>query len=256
MAREDKGVVDSYKEHGIEYVSTTEFARREYVAYRRIMDYIKQGILSTSHKIGRKTYMNWKTENQKLQRYIKQSVYSDRSLKPKKPIEITSEIEETATREIKEQKATETETIIDTKRLLKNFDPTDFKDCYETSDDEEGKSHIDRDEDGNPMLNWVKVDKKITALIRNLELKRKEGELIKIDEVVRFLSIAFAKTQGKLSNIPDRYTSRFAAFYQKETGNEVSNETTTALKNMLTAETKNILADLSKEIENSEYGEN
>ncbi len=255
MAREDRGVVDSYKEHGVEYVSTTEFARREYVGYRRIMDYIKQGILSTSHRIGRKTYMNWKIENQKLQRYIKQSVYSDRQLKPKKPIELSSEIEETTTKEIGEQRQTEGDTIIDTKRLLKNFDPKDFKDCYETSLNE-GKTSIDKDEDGNPMLNWVKVDKKITALIRNLELKRKEGELIKIDEVTRFLSIAFAKTQGKISNIPDRYSSRFAAFYKKETGTEVSNETLTSLKNMLTAESKNILADLSKEIENSEYGEN
>ncbi len=259
MAKDDRGMQDSYKENGIEYVSAGEFAKREYVSLQRIRELIKSGVLTPHCKIGRKTFLNWKIENKKFQKYIKISAYKDNGLKPKRPRKAvveegdTAEVAETDTKEQGDVPETTADILVDTKRLLQNFDPNDFKDCFMTEADEEGNERTSKDEDGNPILNWVIVDKKITALIRNLELKRKESELISLEDVTRFLSIAFTKTQGKLSNIPDRYASRFAAFFKKETGGEASNTTLTALKNMLTVETKNILSDLSKEIENSDY---
>lgn len=259
MPKDDRAMQDSYKEDGVEYVSVAEFAKREYVGRQRIAELIKDGTLTVHCQIGKRKFLNWKIENKKFQKYIKASAYKDNGLKPKKPKKVIAEkwdTTEITTPETKEQgdiPETTADILVDTKRLLKNFDPNDFKDCYQYLDDEEGKSHVEKDEDGNPILNWVIVDKKITALIRNLELKRKENELISLEDVTRFLSITFTKTQGKLSNIPDRYASRFAAFFKKETGGEASNATLTALKNMLTVETKNILADLSKEIENSDY---
>lgn len=250
MAREDKGVVDSYKDkNGIEYVSVAEFSRRSGVAVNTINKFIREKRLKITKEVGYKRYLAWEREYNKLKVIQQKNILNAHGggrIKTK-----TGDIKTSETKEVKDTEDIQ-DTVIDINQLFKNFNPEDFKDCIAM--DNEGVRM--RDADGNYILEWPTVDRKITALIRNLELKRKEGELIKIDEVVRFLSIAFAKTQGKLSNIPDRYTSRFAAFYQKETGNEVSNETTTALKNMLTAETKNILADLSKEIENSEYGEN
>ena len=258
MPKDDRAMQDSYKENGVEYVSVAEFAKREYVNFRRISELIRDGVLTPHCKIGRRTFLDWKIENKKFQKYVKASAYNDRSLKPGKPAskKVTAgehDLAETETKEQGDIPETTAEVLVDTKRLLRNFDINDFKDCYQYLDDENGVSHAEKDEDGNPILNWVIVDKKITALIRNLELKRKENELISLEDVTRFLSVTFTKTQGKLSNIPDRYASRFAAFFKKETGGEASNATLTALKNMLTVETKNILADLSKEIENSDY---
>lgn len=250
MAREDKGVTDCYKEHGREYVSVIEFSRRSGVSVNTINKFIREKRLKTSREIGRKRYLEWGKEYNKLK-----AIQQNNLLNSHGGARIKTKTRDVKTAETGETEELEDldETTTDIKQLFKNFDPNDFKDCI-AIDPMEGCPM--RDADGKPILNWQTVDKKITAMIRNLELKRKEGELIKIDEVTRFLSIAFAKTRGKLSNIPDRYASRFVAFYQKESGGEVSNETITALKNVMTAETKNILADLSKEIENSEYGEN
>lgn len=251
MAREDKGVVDSYKDkHGREYVSVAELSRRTGVNIVTIRRYIRDRKLRVIKEVGQKRYLEWDSSNKKIQNLILDNAINQKGASLISVSKNTESVKTKETHETKDIEDIETD-VVDVKQLFKNFDEKDFQDCSRYFQGE-----ILKDSEGNTLLDWQMVDRKITALIRNLELKRKEGELIKIDEVVRFLSIAFAKTQGKLSNIPDRYTSRFAAFYQKETGNEVSNETVTALKNMLTAETKNILADLSKEIENSEYGEN
>ena len=252
MAREDKGIVDSYKAHsGREYVSVAELSRRTGVAVKTINKYIREKKLKVTKEVGRKRYLEWETSNKKIQNYVMENALSAKGggntliTLSKTP---TNDVETKDTGEINDLEDLETG-VVDVKQLFKNFDEKDFQDCLART----GDGEVIRDSHGNTALNWTIVDRKITALIRNLELKRKEGELIKIDDVTRFLSIAFAKTQGKLSNIPDRYSSRFAAFYKKETGGEVSNATLTALKNMLTMETKNILSDLSKEIENSEY---
>ena len=248
MAREDKGTVDVYKRHGKEYVSVSEFSRRTGVKVGTINSFIRNGKLKIGNEKGRKRYLDWESENKKLKNLIVENATTQKgryliSISKNK----TADVETKDTGEVNDIQDLDTG-IVDVKQLFKNFDEKDFQDCLSRVDGE-----IIYDSDGKTVLNWTTVDRKITALIRNLELKRKEGELIKIDDVTRFLSIAFAKTQGKLSNIPDRYSSRFAAFYKKETGGEVSNATLTALKNMLTMETKNILSDLSKEIENSEY---
>lgn len=257
MAREDKGVVDAYKEGGQEFVSISEFARRENVYPARIRELIKNNTLFVSQKISNKRYLNWKIENLKFQKYLSDSKYVKHGLKPRNTKEITTnEIETKDTEETSDIKETNITEIVSGHTLLTNFNPEDFKDCAQTYKDHTGKTCYGKDDEGNIILDWTTVDRKITALIRNLELKRKGNELIRINDVTRFLSIVFAKTQGKLSNIPDRYTSRFVAFYQRETGKEVSNETATAIKNMLEVESKNILADLQKEIENSEYSEN
>ena len=251
MAREDKGIVDSYKSHsGREYVSVAELSRRTGVAVKTINKYIRERKLKVTKEVGRKRYLEWEGSNKKLQNYIMENALTSKGgntliTLSKTP---TADVETKETEEVNDLEDLETG-VVDVKQLFKNFDEKDFQDCLART----GDGEVIRDSRGNTALNWTIVDRKITALIRNLELKRKEGELIKIDDVTRFLSIAFAKTQGKLSNIPDRYSSRFAAFFKKETGGEVSNETLTALKNMLTIETKNILSDLSKEIENSEY---
>jgi hypothetical protein len=249
MAREDKGRVDVYRQNGKEFVSVIEFSRRSGVKTHTINKYIKEGKLKISKEVGRKRYLEWERENNKLKNII---LTNTTTQKGNVVISVsknrTADVETRETGEVNDLKDLETG-VVDVKQLFKNFDERDFQDCLART--QEGE--IVRDSNGKTALNWVIVDRKITALIRNLELKRKEGELIKIDDVTRFLSIAFAKTQGKLSNIPDRYSSRFAAFFKKETGGEVSNATLTALKNMLTMETKNILSDLSKEIENSEY---
>jgi len=249
MAKGDRGIIDVYKERGKEYVSVIEFSRRTGVKQGTVNTYIKEGKLKISKEVGRKRYLEWERENKKLKNIIMENALTQkgRSLIKVK----TTEVNTKDTEEINDIEDLETG-VVDVKQLFKNFDENDFQDCLVR--DPDGK--VLKDSRGKTVLNWQTVDRKITALIRNLELKRKEGELIKIDEVTRFLSVAFAKTQGKLANIPDRYASRFAAFYKKETGEEVSNETVTSLKNMLTAEAKNILADLSKEIESSEYGEN
>ena len=248
MAKQDRGIVDVYRARGKEFVSVAEFCRRTGVKTNTVNTYIKDGKLKISKEVGRKRYLEWERENKKLKNIIIDNALTQKgaSLVRIK----TSEIKTKDTEEINDIQDLETD-VVDVKQLFKNFDEKDFQDCLARSPE----GNILKDSRGKTILNWQTVDRKITALIRNLELKRKENELIKIDEVVRFLSIAFAKTQGKLSNIPDRYTSRFAAFYQKETGKDVGNETITALKNILIAETKNILADLSKEIENSEYSE-
>ena len=249
MAREDKGTVDIYKSHGKEYVSVSEFSRRTGVKVNTINAYIRDGKLKIGNERGRKRYLQWERENKKLKNLLVENATHQ---KGRSLISIskgkTADIETKDTGEVNDIQDLETG-VVDVKQLFKNFDEKDFQDCLTRTLEGE----IIYDSNGRTVLNWATVDRKITALIRNLELKRKEGELIKIDDVTRFLSIAFAKTQGKLSNIPDRYSSRFAAFFKKETGGEVSNETLTALKNMLTIETKNILSDLSKEIENSEY---
>ena len=249
MAREDKGTVDIYKSHGKEYVSVSEFSRRTGVKVNTINAYIRDGKLKIGNERGRKRYLQWESENKKLKNLLVENATHQ---KGRSLISVskgkTADIETKDTREVNDLQDLETG-VVDVKQLFKNFDEKDFQDCLTRTLEGE----IIYDSNGRTVLNWATVDRKITALIRNLELKRKEGELIKIDDVTRFLSIAFAKTQGKLSNIPDRYSSRFAAFFKKETGGEVSNETLTALKNMLTIETKNILSDLSKEIENSEY---
>lgn len=251
MAREDKGVVDSYKEHGREYVSVMELSRRTGVKSKTINKYIRERKLKVTKEVGRKRYLEWETSNKKIQNLIFDNAINQKGASLISVSKTSKTTETKDTREINDIEDTETD-IVDVKQLFKNFDEKDFQDCLRRYEGEIIRDPIS----GKTLLDWQMVDRKITALIRNLELKRKEGELIKIDEVTRFLSIAFAKTQGKISNIPDRYSSRFAAFYKKETGTEVSNETLTSLKNMLTAESKNILADLSKEIENSEYGEN
>ncbi len=248
MAREDRGVVDVYKQKGIEYVSVSEFSRRAGVAVNTINKFIREKRLKVTCEVGKKRYLDWEREYNKFKVIQQKNILNAHGggrIKTK-----TKDIKTTETKEVKDTEDIQ-DTVIDINQLFKNFNPDDFKDCIAI--DNEGNKL--KDSDGNYILEWPTVDRKITALIRNLELKRKEGELIRIDEVTRFLSIAFAKTRGKLSNIPDRYTSRFVAFYQKESGREVSNETATALKNILTAETKNILSDLSKEIENSEYSE-
>lgn len=249
MAREDKGTVDVYKRHGKEYVSVSEFSRRTGVKINTINTYIRNKKLKVGNEKGRKRYLDWESENKKLKNLIVENATHQKghsliSVSKNR----TADVETKDTGEVNDIQDLDTG-IVDVKQLFKNFDEKDFQDCLTRSLEGE----IIYDSNGKTVLNWTTVDRKITALIRNLELKRKEGELIKIDDVTRFLSIAFAKTQGKLSNIPDRYSSRFAAFYKKETGGEVSNATLTALKNMLTMETKNILSDLSKEIENSEY---
>lgn len=249
MAREDKGTVDIYKSNGKEYVSVSEFSRRTGVKVNTINAYIRDGKLKIGNERGRKRYLQWERENKKLKNLLMENATHQ---KGRSLISVskgkTADIETKDTGEVNDIQDLETG-VVDVKQLFKNFDEKDFQDCLTRTLEGE----IIYDSNGRTVLNWATVDRKITALIRNLELKRKEGELIKIDDVTRFLSIAFAKTQGKLSNIPDRYSSRFAAFFKKETGGEVSNETLTALKNMLTIETKNILSDLSKEIENSEY---
>lgn len=250
MAREDKGVVDSYKQNGVEYVSVAEFSQRTGVASNTINKFIRDRKLKISCEVGKKRYLAWEREYNKLKIIQQKNMLNTHAHGGKKIKTKTKDIKTADTKEIKDTREIQ-DTVIDINQLFKNFNPDDFKDCI--ADDGEGGKL--KDSDGNYILDWSIVDRKITALIRNLELKRKESELIRIDDVTRFLSIAFAKTQGKLSNIPDRYTSRFVAFYQKETGKEVSNETATALKTILTAETKNILADLSKEIENSGYSE-
>lgn len=249
MAREDRGIVDFYRQNGKEFVSVLEFSRRSGVKVNTINKYIKERKLKISKEVGRKRYLEWERENNKLKNIILNNAATQKGNSlisvAKNP---TSDIETKDTEEVNDLKDLETG-VVDVKQLFKNFDERDFQDCLART----GDGEIIRDSHGKTALNWVIVDRKITALIRNLELKRKEGELIKIDDVTRFLAVCFAKTQGKLSNIPDRYSSRFAAFFKKETGGEVSNNTLTALKNMLTMETKNILSDLSKEIENSEY---
>lgn len=253
MGKEDRGIVDTYRERGKEYVSVSEFSQRTGVASNTICRYIKDGKLKVTAEYRNKRYLDWERENKKIKNLVMNNALTQKGRSLVKLSKTkTKDIETRETSEIKDLEDLETD-VVDVKQLFKNFDEKDFQDCL-ARDPSSGE--ILRDSRGKTVLNWQTVDRKITALIRNLELKRKEGELIKIDEVTRFLSIAFAKTQGKLSNIPDRYASRFAAFYKKETGTEVSNETLTSLKNMLTAESKNILADLSKEIENSEYGEN
>lgn len=250
MAREDKGVTDSYRtRNGTEYVSVIELSRRTGITTNTINKYIKEGWLKVTKEAGRKRYLAWEISEKKIKNHIMENAVN-RKGGPQISLSknSTSDMETRETREVNDLEDLETG-VVDVKQLFKNFDEKDFQDCLART----GDGEVIRDSHGNTALNWTIVDRKITALIRNLELKRKEGELIKIDDVTRFLSIAFAKTQGKLSNIPDRYSSRFAAFFKKETGGEVSNATLTALKNMLTMETKNILSDLSKEIENSEY---
>ena len=249
MAIADRGIIDVYKQKGKEFVSVIEFSRRTGVKVNLINKYIREHKLKVSNETGRKRYLEWERENKKLKDVLIQSAATQKgNAVPSVSRKRTTDIETKETNEIKDLQDLETG-VVDVKQLFKNFDEADFQDCLARS--QEGE--ILRDSNGKTALNWTTVDRKITALIRNLELKRKEGELIKIDDVTRFLSICFTKTQGKLSNIPDRYASRFAAFYKKETGGEVSNASLTALKNMLTMETKNILSDLSKEIENSEY---
>lgn len=248
MAKGDRVAVDVYRENGKEYVSVIEFSRRTGVSVNNINRHIKDRKLKITNQVGKKRYLEWERENKKLKNIIMENALTQKGhslIKVK-----TTEINTRDTEEINDIEDLETG-VVDVKQLFKNFDENDFQDCLARNPEGE----IIRDSRGKTVLNWQTVDRKITALIRNLELKRKEGELINIADVTRFLSVSFAKTQGKISNIPDRYTSRFAAFYKKETGEEVSNETVTSLKNMLTVESKNILADLSKEIENSEYGE-
>ncbi len=248
MAREDKGIVDSYKtKNGTEYVSVIELSRRTGISTKTINAFIKDKKLKVTKEVGKKRYLEFEREKRKLDVLLQQNLLSSHKRIKVKTKEVkTGDTQETG--DIEELE----ETTTDIKQLFKNFDPNDFKDCLAV--DPDGNKIVDPD--GNYILNWVVVDKKITAMIRNLELKRKEGDLIKIDEVSNFLTLVFAKTRTKLSNIADRYISRFTAFYKKETGGEISNETTTALKNMLEIESKNILTDLQKEIENSEYGQN
>ncbi len=251
MAAADRGVVETYRQNGKEFVSVKEFATRTGVKLNTIQKYIKERKLKISKEVGKKRYLEWEREQKKLQNIVMNNALTREGNALISVSKTKADIETKETEEITDIKDLDTG-IVDVKQLFKNFDEKDFEDCLAQTPDGE----IIKDSKGRTALNWTIVNKKITALIRNLELKRKEGELIRIDEVTTFLTLAYAKTRTKLSNIPERYISRFTAFYKKETGEELSNETATAIKNMLEAESKNILADLQKEIENSEYSEN
>ena len=257
MPKNENESKESFKQDGKEYISTRAFSERTNISMNTLSNLCKRGKLNFI-KVGARRFLCWETESKRLQFLIQEN--QKRGIKQfftgrKKAVPLTnSEVKET--KEIEEQEEIQDLKEVDStdaKQLLKNFDENDFKDCLLLSKDLDGNTITVTDAEGKPVLDWKMVDRKITALIRNLELKRKENELIAKADVTQFLSIVFTKTRQKITSIPPRFASRFASFFQKETGEDLSNTTKTNIKSMLETEAKHILADITKDIEESDF---
>lgn len=257
MPKNENEYKETFKQNGKEYLSTRAFSERTNIPMDTIQKLCKRGKLNFI-KVGSRRFLCWETESKRLEFLIqenqKRGVMHFFAGRGKKTSRTNSEVLET--KEIQDQEEIQDLKEVDStdaKQLLKNFDENDFKDCLLLSKNLDGDTIVVTDADGKPVLDWKMVDRKITALIRNLELKRKENELIAKDDVTQFLSIVFTKTRQKITSIPPRFASRFASFYQKETGKDLSNTTKTDIKMMLETEAKHILADITKDIEESDF---
>lgn len=95
------------------------------------------------------------------------------------------------------------------------LDPNEFSDCRIYS--KEKGSYLKNPETGEYIYNWDLVDKKLKALIHNIQYKIKLGELIPKDEVDYCLSMIFQPLIGEIDQIPHRYISRFIAVVEEQT---------------------------------------
>lgn len=124
---------------------------------------------------------------------------------------------------------------------LKDIDESTLSDCWI------------RDRNGNylmdpvkkkPMIDWKKADMKIKALIHNQQLATKAGELISLVEAQEMLSMAYSPVAEAITNIPDKFFTRFTDWAQGASGTVLSNKEKSEIKQILDDEINSILKEL------------
>ena len=125
---------------------------------------------------------------------------------------------------------------------LYNLDPNEFSDCWVF-------------QNGEPLMNpqthdyvydWDKVDRKIKALLHNIQYQEKQGNLIAKSDVDFCLSMIFQPMLTAIDQIPDMHLSQIISVVEDRTGHKLDETTRTAIRNMMTMTTKRIAEEFQE----------
>lgn len=229
---------------GREFVSVSEFARREERIASCINRYIRKGILDaiTVEEYGI-LYMDWEKQSHKYKEYIfsaksisKENRYTAVAAEPTEPKVASPSIPSNDMEPLDRDAP-----VVD----LASIDPALHADCWIR--DGHGKPMIVPGTN-TPRIDWEMLKKKLTAVSYQLKIDIERGRYVEKDTLTRFF-IALAKIlQTKISSIPSRYGAIFIATAEDMKDVSFSAAETKELDNILANEGASILKDIQSDL--------
>lgn len=239
---------------GVLYVSVAEFAKREGVTRRAIQTAITKGLLPSKVFPGDASfYIDWNKGKE---------IWDNRPKPKRKTIgQIQKEMEASGftvpdSPEIKEisetEEVREIGEISDGKETfsLQSLDPRGFSDCWIYAKDEKTGKRVPliNQETGEHIYNWDLVDKKLKALLHDLQYQAKQGSLIPKEDVEFTLATIFQPLVSDIMQIPNTYTSSLLSIVEDYLSVPVDSTLRTALTNALKETSNKILKNFQETI--------
>lgn len=229
---------------GKEFVSVSEFARREERIPSVINRYIRTGTLDAVkvEEYGI-LYMDWEEQSRKYKEYIfsskscsKANRYTAVAAEPSAP-EI--EVPNIPSNEIEDP--TRQAPIVD----LASIDPMAHSDCW-IRDGHGDPIYVPGT--NTPRIDWEFLKKKLTAVSYQLKIDIERGKYVEKETLSRFFTALAKILQTKISSIPSRYGAIFMATVEDMKECSFTPDEAKELDNILIKEGSSILKDIQSDL--------
>ena len=242
---------------GKQYVTVPEFSQRMGVTKQATYKAIRDGKLSVKIFAGEKTkYLDWE---------ISRTIWESR-IKPKRKtqrealianeqggyetldgfIPETPDLKEVA--DVADINDIGEITIGKETFKLQNLDPNEFSDCWVPLKD--GTPVINKNT-GEHVYNWDMVDKKLKALLHNIQYRQRQEELISKEEVNYALSTIFKPLMTEIEQIPTKHITRIEDVIEDYTGKPLSDNCKNAIRAVMADTTKKIAEAFKESVKES-----
>lgn len=253
---------DTRKRNGVLYVSVKEFADRMGVTRSAVYNAIKNNLLSiTTFPGDGSKYLDWDrskdiwNERRKPNRKTKAETEQDRY---QGGYEVVGYFGKADTDEIREIADTadikEIGELSDGKDTfsIQSLDPLAFSDCWVF--DKFTNKPLINPETKEHIYNWEMVDKKLKALLHNLQFQTKQGDLIPKAEVDRILSSILTPMVNEIAQIPNKFSSMIITSLEDIVGRDIEDRVKTLVQNVMRDTTERVMQSLQdavrKEMDN------